>query len=190
LLPTLEILHLILEMAKDRKLTMHLENAQLDFSVPSIILGVLNSKQLATICKSVGVAKHHFPGVNNNTSICLRGRLDRISVLHAVTQQITQIYGTSEKIIINDFFKTVLVGQVASNYLQTPLLHVHKNIQLESKTKIVYGNGSPDHLYRQVTVSGFMWDIEKAVALIQKAINMEMRTETNTLVNDLQVCFY
>jgi hypothetical protein len=171
-------------------LTMHMDNAQLDFFVPSTISGVLNSKQLTTICKNICVTKHHFLGVDDDTSICLRGRLDRISVLHSIIQHMAQRPATIKESDIPGLFKTVFVGKVPSSCHPTPLIDLHKNIQAESKAKIVYGDESPDGLYREVKIFGFMCDVEKAATLIQQAINREMRTETANSEHDPQVCFY
>jgi hypothetical protein len=177
-----------LQTAKDHNLAMHVKNTQMDFSISKE--GSLVTKYLTTLCKSVGVAKHHFPGANDDFYICLRGRLDRISVVHAIIQKWAQKDGTNRKMTINDHFETVFVGQVPSSCNPTSLLHAHNNVQLESEVKFVYGDVSLDRRYKQIRISGCMWNIEKVVALILQAINTEMGLETNTPENDPQVCFY
>lgn len=142
-------------------------HAQFDFTVSASICRALNAEKVNDGFKDSHVAKHIFP---ENSSVCLKGRLDRLLQIYVGIQKLANLYGGTSKIVIKDvLFNTTITGQVPSKFVLNPLIYRNRAIQEESKAKIPI---TPlNDRFHSVTIKGHLWQCEKALDLIKTAMN-------------------
>jgi hypothetical protein len=167
----------ILEGTHKRKQFAITNDCGIAFTVPSKLHKILvGEKCVDGIRSQLKLAFHVFETTDRNTiNISLKGRLDRLMQLYTGISHLSELYGGTEKFVINDIlFKTTHVGKVPSSAIPSPLLHEHKKMQTESGAKIAYGSEIIQNC-KLASVSGYIWQVENAIKLICSSLEQKKK---------------